>query len=80
MDRRNASTAICEELVSKGVPKWSVIRTGNRVIAGNLMFVVSAPIPQLVMGLEPSLVVYGRDGYTPEADQYLRNRPGVRFY
>ena len=80
MDRRAASTAICEELVAKGVPKWSVIRTGNKVIAGNLLFVVCPPTPQLLMGLEPTLVVYGRDGYTPEADQYLRNRPGVRFY
>ena len=80
MDRRAASTAIYEELMATGLPKWSVIRVGDRVIARNLLFVVCPPTPHLFRGLETTLVVYGRDGYTPEADQFLRTRPGTRFY
>ena len=79
-NRRRIITSICDELTAMGLPEWSVIRTRGLVMARCLLFVVCPPLVDRIRGLSPTLVVYAHGGYEPDADQFLRTRPAVRFY
>ena len=77
--RRQTEKAIAEELISLGFTP-SALRPGTLSV-GALRFIICPPDdPSRVRGLRPDCVVYGKDGFDPDADRYFRSHPGCRFY